>query len=1111
MKEMLQLMLKRKLLILILFLSGLATGFGQTGVNQANAQTSAQTKQATGTIIDEAGELVIGASIMVKENSSIGTVSDADGKFSLSNIPATAQSIVIRYIGYEDQELKIGKDLKVILKPSTSELDEVIIVAYGTTKKAAFTGSATQVSGEKLTVKNQSEISKALAGEVAGVQVINTNGQPGTNATVRIRGYGSANSSRAPLYVVDGMPFEGDVSAIPASDVESTTVLKDASAAALYGARASNGVILITTKKGNKGKAFIEIDAKTGFNTRIIPLYDVLESPERYTELTWESIRNFGTLSKLSPVEAGVYASGRLFNVTNGISPYYNMWNTPAESVVDPITGKISASRKYTPEKWSDHIFNDGKKSEASIRFQGNSGSALSYFTSFGFLDEKGYYIGSDYSRLTGRTNLNYEPKKWLKATTNLAYTYQEMDNPSQTDNMNNGFQFVNFMPPIYPVYQRDLDGKMIPDPIVGGNRYDFGMIAGYERAYASGINPVMTSALDVNRSVSHQLIGNANFEIKFLDDFKFTTSNGIQFLSVSQIQLENPYYGDAAGMGRITRVSLTYSSQNLTQMLSYQKKINLHSVNAFVAHESYNNGYHIDYAQMKKIAKADNLDLSNGISMNGIYGYTLQKSLESYFAQVKYDYDEKYFIDANIRRDGSSRFTKNRWGTFWAAGAAWVINKEEFMQDLDDINHLRYKISYGTFGNEGLDLADGFKNYYPTQNLYSINNLNDEISYNLEYIGNPDLTWERSSMLNTGIDFSVWDDRFEGEIEYYKKRTTDMIFAKQMPTSLGYASLTVNDAELDNTGIEFTLKGKVIKTEDWEVSLSANGAHYTNTMIKMPMGEGGVPKIIEEHGAFSWSKGRSIYDFYMREYAGVDPATGVAQWTIYYDNNNPVLDAEGMPTKDNTIVSNMTQYLADRKAEGKEVDLVEGKTNKYADATLKYADKSAIPDIAGSVGFTVKFKGFELTAQAIYSIGGYGYDGVYATAMQNGLPGTNNWHKDIEQRWTEPGQITSVPRLSASFVSGDQNDAYFSSTSTRFLTSRNYFGLNNARLSYSFPKRWLDKVKIEKSAIWISGDNLYMTTARHGYFPIGSEDGGSARSQYMPLTTIMAGLNIQF
>jgi len=1074
-----------------------------------NAQT---TKQATGTITDETGEPVVGASVIVKENSTVGTVSDIEGKFDLSNIPSSATTLIIRYIGYTEQEVAIGKDLKIVLVPSVSELDEVIVVAYGTTKKAAFTGSATQISGEKITAKNQSEITKALAGEVAGVQVINTSGQPGTNATVRIRGYGSANSSRAPLYVVDGMPYEGDISAIPNSDVESTTVLKDASAAALYGARASNGVILITTKKGKSGTSYIDVDAHTGINTRIIPLYDVIDSPERYAELAWESKKNYALLSGLSPFAANLYASNSLFDPKqSGISSIYNMWNAPNNYVVDAATGKITAPRKYTPEKWSDYMFGTGQRHEASIKFSGGSGNTLSYYTSFGVLDEEGYYIQSDYSRLSARTNLVYEPKKWLKATTNLSYAYQELNNPSQTDNMNNGFQFVNFMPPIYPVFQRDSKGQYVPDPIVGGNRYDFGMESNYSRGYAAGINPVMIAALDVNRSLSHQLIGNANFEVKFLDDFKFTTSNGYQLYIGQGIGLENPYYGDAAGVGRITRTTETYTSLNLTQMLSYQKKINLHSINAFVAHETYNLIYHVDYAQQKTLAMADGIELSNGISMNGIYGFKLDRSMESYFAQAKYDYDEKYFIDFNVRRDGSSRFTNNKWGNFWSAGAAWLLHKENFMRDLDEINHLRLKVSYGTNGNEGLAIGTQ-ENFYPTQNLYSINNLNDELSYSIGYIGNPELTWEKSNMLNAGVDFGIWDDRLEGEIEVYRKRTTDMIFSKQMPTSLGYSSLTVNDAVLDNTGIEITIKGKVVKTEDLEIELNANAAHYTNKMVTMPLGDGNKPKAIEVHGNMAWAKGHSLYDYYMREYAGVDPNDGAAQWISYYDRKNPDgMDENNNPTY--TIVDNMVDYLDKRQRDGKEVDLVKDVTKKYQDATLMFNDKSAIPDLAGAFGFNVKFKGIELSAQALYSVGGYGYDAVYATAMHNGVAGSMNWHKDIEQRWTEPGQITSVPRLSASWTSSDseQNDAQFNSTSTRFLTSRDYLGLNNVRLAYNFPKRLLDKLKIEKSSIWISGDNLYISTARKGYFPVGSESGASDRSQYIPLTTIMAGVHIQF
>ena len=1065
---------------------------------------TAQNTKVTGTVVDESGEPVIGASVVVKGNASIGTVTNVEGQFTL-DVPASAETLIIRYLGAQDQEVAVAPNVSVTLNSSSTDLDELVVVAYGTAKKSSITGSATQVSGETLSRKNQSEITKALTGEVAGVQVMTTSGQPGSNATVRIRGFGSANSSRAPLYVVDGLPYDGDISAISASDVESTTVLKDASAAALYGSRAANGVILITTKKGKKGVSNIEVDIKKGINMRLIPLYEVIDSPERYSELSWEALRNYGQLQNgLSPVAAGIYASNNLFDVTNGMSSVYNMWNTNPNAVVDPVTGRFSgANRKYSPEKWSDHMFNTGDKTEASVRFSGGE-DKLSYFTSFGILDEKGYYIGSDFSRLNARTNLNYQPREWLKATTNLSYSYMEFDNPSQTDDQNNGFQFVNNMPSIYPVYQRDSDGKLIADPLVGGNRYDFGMQPGYERGYASGINPVGTVNLDSKGQVSHQLIGNANFEISFLDNFKFSSTNGYQYLSFLSTNLTNPYYGDAQGIGRIEREHLSYLGLSNTQMLSYQKLIaDHHTINAFVAHESSKLVIQDDYAAKYNLANPSSPEFSNAISMTTIAGYTLDKSMESYFAQVKYDYDEKYFADVNLRRDASSRF-QNKWGTFGSAGAAWVISKEEFMSDIELIDHLRLKASYGTYGNEALNLGSENANFYPTQNLYSIRNLNDEITYSLYYIGNPNLTWEKSNMFNTGIEFGLWDDRLEGEVEFFQKKTNNMIFNKQVSPSLGYAAAPVNDAELQNTGIEFNLKGKIIKTSDWEVQLFVNGSHYTNKMMSMPM-EGSKQKNFELHAPYGWSKGHSIYDFYLREYAGVDPTTGQSQWFTYFDNNNPVLDDNGQPTGGFTRIANMTEYLAKRAEEGKSVSLDEQTTTNYAEATLKYANKSAIPDLTGAFGLNVKFKGFELSAQVIYGIGGYGYDYVYAGLMGNDRVGTMNWHKDIEQRWTASGQETQVPRLSATY------DTNVNSPSTRFLTKRDYLGLNNVRLSYSFPKRWTEKVKIEKSSIWVSGDNLYLSTARKGYFPIGDEAGESGRSQYIPLSTIMAGVNIHF
>jgi TonB-linked SusC/RagA family outer membrane protein len=1059
----------------------------------------AQTKQVSGLVKDNTGEPVIGASVVVK-GTSVGILSDSEGKFSF-DVPESATAIIVSYIGLKEKEADVAAYMEIVMEPDVSSLDEVVVVAYGTTKRSSFTGSATVVKGENLTRKNQSEITKALVGEVAGVQVITTSGQPGSNATVRIRGFGSANSGRSPLYVVDGLPFDGDISAIDASDVESTTVLKDAAASALYGARAANGVILITTKKGAKGSSTIEVDLKTGINLRLIPLYDVIESPERYAELSWEALRNYGALqNKLSPVAAGVYASNNLFDATRGMASVYNMWNTEANMVIDPISGKFSgAKRKYTPEKWSDHIFNTGKKSEASVRFSGGA-DKLSYYTSFGYLDEKGYYIGSDFSRLNVRSNLNYQPREWFKATTNLSYIYMSTDNPSQTDDQNNGFQFVNNMPPIYPVYQRDADGNLVPDPIVGGNRYDFGMGPGYERGYASGINPVGTFTLDTRNNISHQFIGNVNFEISFLKDFKFSSSNGYQYLYLAETNLTNPYYGDAEGIGRISREHVSYLGFTNTQLLSYKKTINnQHTVNAFIAHESSGLVIRDDYAEKYNMAKADNIEFNNAISMQTIAGYKLDKTIESYFAQIKYDYSERYFVDLNFRRDGSSRFTNHKWGNFGAVSAAWAIAKESFMNDLDFVDHLRLKASYGTYGNEELNLGSANANYYPTRNLYSVRNLNDQISYTLYYIGNSDLTWEKSNMFNVGLDFELWDNRLSGEIEFFQKRTTNMIFNKQVAPSLGYAAAPVNDAELHNTGVEFNFAGKVVKTSDWEVELRVNGSHYTNKMKQMPM-EGLKEKSLELHTSYGWSKDHSIYDYYLREYAGVDPNTGQSQWFVYYDNNN--IDAVSNAA---TRISNMTEYLAQRAEAGQTVELDEQKTAIYADATQKYIGKSAIPDLTGSFGVNVKYKGIELNALFIYGIGGYGYDYVYAGLMGNNPVGTMNWHKDIEQRWTASGQQTVVPRLSATY------DLNVNSSSSRFLTSMSYLGLNNVRLSYTFPKRWLSKAKINKSTLWVSGDNLYMMTARSGYFPIGSEAGESNRSQYLPLSAIMCGINIQF
>ena len=335
----------------------------------------AQAIAVKGTVKDKTGEPIIGANILVKGTTN-GTITDFDGNFQLN--AKQGDIIVFSFIGFQTQEQKAALKMNVTLKDDTELLDEVVVVAYGTATKRSFTGSATEIKGDRIANKNPSELSKALTGEVAGVQVISTSGQPGSNASIRIRGLGSVNSSRAPLYVVDGIPFGSDLSGIDPSDIESTTVLKDATATALYGSRAANGVILLTTKRGKKGKTQVEANVKYGINTRIIPLYDTMENPERFLELTWEGIKNKYMYRANNPKDeatAKQYASKDLFDADYGIAPVYNMWKAEGKNLIDPVTGRMKAGvvRKFTPEKWEDYIFRTGEKVEANVKISGGS------------------------------------------------------------------------------------------------------------------------------------------------------------------------------------------------------------------------------------------------------------------------------------------------------------------------------------------------------------------------------------------------------------------------------------------------------------------------------------------------------------------------------------------------------------------------------------------------------------------------------------------------------------------------------------------------------------------------------------------------------------------
>lgn len=1057
--------------------------------------------QIKGTVVsDEDGEPVIGASIMVK-GTTVGTISDVDGTFEIS--ASAGDVLVVSYIGMATQEVPAANGMVISLQSSATELDEVMAVAYGTGTKKSFTGSATVVKSEQIEKKNPSEVSKALAGEVAGVQVVTTSGQPGTSASIRIRGIGSVNSSTAPLYVVDGVPYDGDVSAIDPGDIASTTVLKDATATSLYGSRGANGVILITTKKGTVGgEAKIDIDVKYGGNMRLLPLYDVIKSPEEYMELGWQGLYNELRPGYTTANAAAQAACAGLFGA-KGIPTGYNMWNTT--DLIDPYTGKFYANVKRKPgyetlESWEDAIFRIGQKAEATVKIHGGA-DKTTYYTSFGYLKDEGYYIGSDYSRFSARANVDHQAKKWLKGGLNMSYSYSILNNPGQEGDgtMNNGFKYINGIPPIYPVYQRNEDGSLKEDTQIGGYAYDYGMYEGYGRGFGSGINPAGAVRLDKQKTEQHQFAGTAFLEVKFYEDLKLTANVGYQYLGYTQSRLTNSYYGDAAGVGRILKQYVTYMSLTANQLLEYNKLIDDHSIRVLAGHETNMLIQSVASGNKHYIALPDNLEWSNAIQTDMIESSTSKATIDSYLATVNYNYAERYFINGSYRADGSSRFAKgHRWGHFGSIGAAWVITNEGFMDNTKDwLRNLKLRASWGVLGNQNIGL-------YLYEDQYAIENVDGQLGYVWTYKGNPELTWERTSTVDVGLEFE-FGKYVSGEIEYYYKLTDNLLFPRYVAPSLGYSYYYVNDGKLSNQGVEFQLNVHAVDTRNVKLDIRLNGGHYTNRVEEMPREANG--ERMQMNG--QWSQGHSLYDWYLPEYAGVSE-DGKALYVGYYEPSKGAFGEKNSTTGEINYITSVHKYELDFEAKngrapvlGQDYDTIS--TTNYAYAGSNYVGKSASPALQGGFGFDLDVYGVELSAQFSYGIGGYGYDNVYATLMHSGRIGSNNWHTDIRNAWTETNTKTDVPRLS------NGTDNYANAASTRFLTSNSYLNLNNVRLGYKFPKKWMDKIKVNTLSLWISADNLFIVSARKGYNPMASYDGSSSDSQYTPLSTIMGGIKIQF
>ena len=1051
----------------------------------------AQEKKVSGTVSDDNGLPLPGSTIIIKGTTS-GVSTDFDGNYSIN--ASVGDVLTFNYVGYADQNKTVGSSnvINVTMLADTS-LEEVIVIGYGSTTKEQFVGTAAKVETENITAKANGNFSQALRGEVAGVQVTTGSGAPGSDATIRIRGTGSVNGNRSPLYVVDGAPYASDISAINPSDIADITILKDAAATSIYGSRGSNGVILVTTKKGKSGTSNISVDVRTSINSLMLPQYSVITSPEEYIETTYSSLVNKGRIQG-EPNPNG-WASDNLYGTVEGINSAYNIWDVPGNQLINQSTGRFNEgiNRRWTPTLWSDAAFGTGVRQEANIQFDGGD-EKTQYAASFGYLDDEGFVTNSGYTRYTTRINLQHKPKEWLRVGANMAFTGAQYNRSSgsegSTGSSGNIFALTSTTPSIYDVFLRDTDGNLIADPIFGGNQYDYGN--DYGRRAWNATNGIADSKYDVSRTNSITLLGNFNLGIDFTEWLSLDIRYSGQFGDTDSASRGNPYYGGNAGSGFLSKSLSQNVNQNWNQILKFNTNIGELNIDGIIGHESNENRFKNMNAAAQNAILPNNLDLDQYTIPFGRAGsYSQAYTLESWLGAVNLSYDGKYFLSSSVRRDGSSRFIKNKWGTFGSVGLGWVMSKEDFFPQDSFVDYFKVKGSFGINGDQGNNLQYGWQ-------IFGINQTPDG-SYSFTQsstLANRELTWEEREKSQIGFETILFDGKVTLDIDYFSDKTKNMFFNQTLPGSSGSTLIQYNDGVLANRGLEFNTNINLIQTEDFSMSLNVNGAMLTNELEEMPTDYfTGEPKVLDGR----YSAGKSLYDWYMREWAGVNPATGTAMWNLYYDDMNN----DGIFDSGDSAINSMTLYMD----EFPDANVQKTSTETYSDATQKYVGKNNQPDIAGGFRLNAAYKNFDISAQFTYSIGGYIYDNGYATIMQNrSLAGSDNFHTDARNAWKQPGDITNVPRLSAGYSTDVQHNSY----STRFLTKADYLSLNNVRLGYALPRDAVSKAKLENVSFYVSGDNLMMLSARKGLNPqtlISSSGSGI----YMPMTTFSIGTKIQF
>ena len=1061
----------------------------------------AQNRTVTGTVTDEGGDPLVGATVTVVGGSQ-ATATDIDGAFRLQ-VPASAKKLSVTYVGMQPLEVNIdfNAPMHITLKTAQQELDEVMVVAFGTQKKQAFTGAATVVKADELAKHTTSNVSNALAGAVPGLQLRGQSGAPGSgNSSIKIRGIASLYASTDPLIIVDGAPYSASLTNINPDDIESVSVLKDAASAALYGARGAGGVIIITTKRGSTADAKISFDAKWGTNSRAIQEYDVIESPAEYYEAYYTKLFNYATnVNGLGLNAANAWANSNMISQLQ-----YQAYTIPTGQMMVGTNGKMNphATLGYqytanngttyyiTPDSWRDLAYRTGFRQEYNMSVNGGTEKA-SYYASVNYLNDEGYIEFSGYDRISARAKADYQATKWLKMGANVNFVHSKTEsnpNMSTSGNSTNLMYYTSGIAPIYPAFVRVVENgvPVIATDSRGYEAYDYGVSGqnynGLTRPFLNTGNPLGSNRYNKVNTWGNQFNGTFTADLTFTDYLKGNITSTAVLGQTTHSDYENAFYGPKVGVnGELYKYQSTSTRTNNVQTLTFLKTFGDHYVNVLAGHEYYRTNTKFLSATANGGFSPDITEINAFANKVTSASYSTNYNVEGYFGSAQYNYQEKYYASASYRRDASSRFAKeNRWGNFWSVGASWIINKD-FLQEVKEINLLKLKFSVGQQGNDNI----GDYAYIDTYNL--VKSSDTSMSSNFRQVGNKDITWETTTNINGGVEFGFFNNRLSGSVDLYTKKTTNLLFWLSIPESAGSRGYYGNVGDIRNSGIEIALNANIIRSRDFNWDFNFNITHNATKILKLPKSK------TDQYGGFFESPlwyevGQPLYNYMCYAYAGTNEQGEALYWR---DPEFVNKDANGKPNPESPIIA----AACPNKVE----------TTTNIGLANRYAVGSILPKAYGGFATNLNWKAFDLSLTFDYQLGGKVYDSRYAGLMnpgENASSAGSNYHKDWIKSWTPENPTQEYPRWQF-------GDKYTTASSDRFLTNASYINFQSFTVGYTLPKKIIRP--FSKVRIYAAGENLGFISARRGLDPRYAYTGNESMAVYSPARTISGGIQVSF